>query len=559
VSTVLDRPATEPAPPEVASPRPVAVVAAVGRVEVRRMLRHPLTIVALLAGSWLFWQGISGELLSLPRAQVQMPLIVIPFAMVLFLLANAAETRARRNALEEYFASLPATATTRTAGLLAAVAIVAAGTLVVVALVTLALALAGGAGRVRAVEVLEPPAIVLLAGCAGIGLARVAPWIGVAPVALVGIAAWQIKWLSGGMWAGRSRWLAFFVNLPDSWLAVELMYRPIALHVGYLLSGAGLAAAIAIARRRRTPWRTGAVGAAAASGVVVTLLLMQPIPASFAAHQRNLTLGLPDDCTSESGVTYCWQPGYENWIDDWRRPVEGVLAAVPPEARPHDLVVEQHPPVPYPAAETPQARRMIDALKNGALDGRIIVGHRWSRGRPELSLALQVAARATGMPPTRHAPPDRGAPTCQVFDRARGITALWLAASATGDGAHEFRRILTDEQPWRTRSYEGPGGGWMEPPAYEFWTINYVQDSPTARVVNFGLRDGHYAGQLLERPRGEVAPLVARHWQTLTDPSTPARTAVRLLGLEELPSFEEVAGAAGGSDAFRPVDLPPCP
>ena len=183
-----------------------ADVRALARVEARRLLRHPVFLLGVLLTA----------VIAVPNAgangQAKLFILlgggVLPLAAGTFIAANLAALRSRRDGTDELFGALPRRGTTRTAAQLLAVA--AAVPVAVVLLAVLFVAFGAADGLVvghdgmrhvpAPVELAQGPLLVALLGAAGIALARVAPSVVVAPLALLGLLAAEVPltvWQSG--------------------------------------------------------------------------------------------------------------------------------------------------------------------------------------------------------------------------------------------------------------------------------------------------------------------------------------------------------------------------
>jgi hypothetical protein len=202
-------------------------------------------------------------------------------------------------------------------------------------------------------------------------------------------------------------------------------------------------------------------------------------------------------------------------------------------------------------------RRSLSATPQG-----IHPGLQWARGAPageyQLVLALEAAQHLTGMDtrfPLSRA--DRRAMSelvgkpkrlgrlgskmwhCYALERGRAIVALWLAAQATPETENAFRRALIGNTSSSLELYG------LADRSYEVTGEDYH--------VLWGSRDAHYAAQLLRRDEAEVRRLLAIQWDRLVDPSTGADAAAALLGLERLPSLENVLDRSPARLVYAPL------
>jgi hypothetical protein len=57
-------------------------------------------------------------------------------------------------------------------------------------------------------------------------------------------------------------------------------------------------------------------------------------------------------------------------------------------------------------------------------------------------------------------------------------------------------------------------------------------------ALDFANHEAYYAYQLLDLPDDEVATLILRNWDYLTDPTTDTREALQVFGLEPVPGYD---------------------
>lgn len=547
LETSLSR--TGPALTPASSGKEGAVVLALGRVEARHLLRHPL----FLAGAAL------GLLLSLPGPFLQAPVLhrddidtafwLLPLAGATLLVVNLAVLRARRHDTTELYESLPASPSARTGGhlvSLGAAAVVAA--LVVVAAVAYMVAL-GGIWAPSAAELATGPAIVVLAGALGVLAARWAPSPTVAPVLALGAVAASLS--------GSLGWFAPWIGIDT--MPRELFIRPAGWHLLYLLGVAGLVAVAALWRHGTTP-RLAVAGAAVVSLIAVTgVMQAQPPSASQqAAIAELVTSGEALACEARGAVEYCAFPAYGGWVERWAAVVEPVLQRVPAPLWDRGLVVRQRPGdyEVYNADISPSTRaRLFDEAGHPVAqpdDGSVSVGMRWGRGpslgRSQLVLALDTAAWAVGLPHVTGAYTVRDGggslletASCWSGGQARSVVALWLAGSATPATDAALRAVIAAE-PYA-----------FGPPAQ--YRLLFGQFSVSA-PIRWSKADTNYAAQLLDRPTDEVTALVNDHWDQLMDPTTTTDDLVALAGLGVLPTRAEPLPAAGVEGGGGGVDDP---
>lgn len=264
-------------------------VLALGRVEGRRLLRHP----AYLAGVLL-----SAVFLFLVSEQVgttqDVPYIVwtsvglYPVAAGTFLASFTATLRSRRHGTDELYDTAPQGAPTRVAGHLVAVLWGVAGGILLLAAAAIRHQLWAGVpvhfedGVAMAIpsllELAQGPAYILLLGGLAVALARWVPSLLALPLVVVALLVQFVT----GSWGvgGTARWFLPMVTheravgwvqvTPSSGYAVVEGFDVTSLswHVAYLVGLSVVVAAVALHRSGR---RSGLLLAMAATGVVVSL------------------------------------------------------------------------------------------------------------------------------------------------------------------------------------------------------------------------------------------------------------------------------------------------
>ena len=205
-------------------------LSALAFVEARRLLLHPF----LLAGAAL---SVVAIVASVPRegqlhSFLLMGLAVLPLALGVFVAANLAALRSRRDAAEELLDTLPRDARTRTGAQL--LAVLAAVPLAVVLLAAAYLLFDAGDGLVvsaigtrripATVELLQGPLLVLALGAVGVLLGRIAP---VTPLAMLLAVAIVFVEVPLAAWAPDTPWrwavplVSNIIAVPDGWTWCE--------------------------------------------------------------------------------------------------------------------------------------------------------------------------------------------------------------------------------------------------------------------------------------------------------------------------------------------------
>jgi hypothetical protein len=259
------------AAPDLGAGRGDRVAMALWPGETRRMLSSPIVIgafalTALISSRWgpTGIRGFDGLI----------------FGLFIFLAANLAALRTRRDRTEELCESLPADATARTGGLLLAMA----GPGLAVALLTAGV-WALNAGRIAAEEPLgiweaaQGPLLVVLFGMLGVALARWFPFLQAALPGVVGLAM-----VTGGLASScgaaarcSTVWLGLWVNraIDSGGTFVGIRAGSAGWHAVYLSGLIVVVAVLAVARDRRGPAQMAA-GAAGLGLVVISGFLQLP-------------------------------------------------------------------------------------------------------------------------------------------------------------------------------------------------------------------------------------------------------------------------------------------
>jgi hypothetical protein len=233
-----------------------------------------------------------------------------------FLVANLAAFRSERHETEELYEGLVATRGERTIGHLASVAWAMAAAAVVVLVEGAYLLVLRPVGLPNVFEVTTGLATVGLMGALGILLGRYVRSAVAAPVALVALASvWALISLHTEQASTPYKWLTPWVLAPTN---PELLVRPAALHLLYLVSLITLVGAVAVLRDGRRRARAIAIAAAMAVMVSGWAVTRPPSDAARAAIARLVQKPARfEECATLEGVRYCAYPGYRGWIGRW--------------------------------------------------------------------------------------------------------------------------------------------------------------------------------------------------------------------------------------------------
>ncbi|MGH8884847.1 MAG: hypothetical protein ACRDYX_06680 [Egibacteraceae bacterium] len=505
-------------------------------VEGRRLLRNPLMAVGVALSVYLYVRGIAwGQMPVLPRDDVRIGYALLPLAAATLLATNATALRSRRHGTDELYDTLPTTPVQRTAAQLLSTAGPVGLAALLVAVDVVYLVLLGGIGTPNPFELATGPVVVALAGVLGVLLARLAPWIGVAPVMLIGLAAlWYFPYLSYHLRQRVFTWHSFWAFPWFGTSGSEADGANVLVggwHLAYAGGLVALMACLALARhqvqvRLRTAVATVLALALTSSGAVAQA---RPLTAAQLIEEAQFASGAPGTqvCETHGRVEYCAWPTHVAWINRWRQPIDGVMRRLPAAVARRGLRVRQ---MALGASELCSNRsacrqQVAVAFDRAIASSDVRTTSSWPRGSgvggAELALAAAVGSWAVGL---RTAPPRDEPPICMPPDQARVIVALWLAGQSTPGAAASLRRVVRVDEgapALRPRLTLGPAAGTTQWPGPE----------------------AAYAVALLDRPAEEVAAQLQRDWVRLTSPGTPTAELVAAFGLQPLSSLGEPLAA----------------
>jgi hypothetical protein len=495
-----------------------SAVLALARVEGRRLLRHPITVVAVLflVGIWVsgWFTNEANQYPVLQDAdrdtQLGMMLLVGGAALVA---GNLAVLRAHRHGTTALSDVLVLPERLRTAAHLLAVLPLG----VLAAALTVArigvLSLAPAAGRPNPYELVAGPATVLLLGAFGVLLGRLTRSAIVAPLTLLAVLAVLIVVpLLAPTPGSPARWFQPVVPEGDAAFVmpapVYLMARPAGPHLVYL---AGLTALVAVAALVRGGLRTARTTIAAVVALAVTVAggIAQTAPPSRSIVQaRTAAAQHPSEhqtCRRIGHVDYCAFPGFAAWIPGWDAEVRGVLRRVPAAVAQRPLAVRQRIVVVRgDAMPVMTGTWQADDLAAGTPDA-VTVGTRWGDSRSAATLAALVAYRLVDgdQPPLDETPAVCG---------ARGALVGWLAGQAGTKSGTGLRLLAADQAHQR--------GGLL------------LLTAGSAAGLHLPARESALALALLDRPADEVGARVLRSWDELTAAGTSIDRAAEILGVQ---------------------------
>jgi hypothetical protein len=565
--------------------RGVRVALALGRVEARKLLRHPASIVGALLTLAVPVVASWREVPVLNRYDSLTAESLIPFGWGVLIAAHLGTMRAQRHRTTELFDSAVASRILITAGHLVTCAWAAVFASLLMLSELAYLKVIGGVTTPRLEVALAGPALIAFASAFGVALGRWAPRLFVAPLVLAGIVAICTA-LTTNTYAHPREFLSLWVpSEVVNGTVSEFSLRPYGWRLLYIMGLALLATAVAFAYHRRLRIVAVAVALLVATSAVFAgaHTMQEPSRATQVAAAEAAFEELRErTCREYASVRYCAFEGYESWIDRWRAPVEGVMAALPAEALPDDLLIAQLPgegQLYDDGANNVLVHRMRREINRGSFSSLTDVNpsFSWGRGadegRSEIALALMAATRATAIdtrfrlteadvagiqkPHKFELRPGRRYRYCMMLEQGRSIVALWLAAQATPRTETAFRAVYA-----RSPYVAGPDGGGTDYFEPQFWTLDeYLYETVGRTEVSWGTREAAYAVDLMKRDEAEVRAAIAADWAHLTDPATTTDEAAAALGLAPLPPLGEAIEKRGYFKNYRGVEqfgVPQC-
>ncbi|MFE9022042.1 hypothetical protein ACFYNL_26265 [Streptomyces sp. NPDC007808] len=513
-------PAPEPSPAHrVPAPPGDAARAqwALARFECARVLRHPsfLATVFLYLLLWAYEAWSDGQTGRYPVLQdedrhTQMPLLLL--AAGTLIATHLATTRMHRHGAQPLCGVLTLPLWRQTlAHLVAALPPAAVAAVLTGARIAYDASAPTAVGSPSPVELATGPVVVLLAGCAGVTLARFTPSAAAGPFAALLLGALVLGSaldVRGMKWVGP-------VGVESEFAAplpTDLMHRPALAHLAYLAAVTGVLVLLALVRSgaRALPTRA-ALAVLAVAAVATGAVQYRPLPDDLVARRADAEKHPGDHqrCRVADRVTFCAFPEFMNRTEDWEQVTDGILGKVPADERSGPYPVRQRlffggdrdgvtdaPPL--------QAWARDDARHR--TPGAVTVGTEWDTddigGTDMLGFAVRFADRA--VPGA-----DReGEPAAGMLCRARAVTVLWLAAQATPQTDEALRSLAR-------RSYGGISLATLG--SSQALSVN----DPEVQVVL----------DLLDRDATDVGRRLKDSWTALSDDRTSTAQAARLLGV----------------------------
>ncbi|MFC4505598.1 MULTISPECIES: ABC transporter permease [Streptomyces] len=431
------------------------------------------------------------------RATQPEPLL---FAIAVLVCVNAAVLRSRKHGTTQQFDVLAMEPWRRTVAHVLSVVPYAALTALLVAAEYLWEALKPGAiGHGSLGELAIAPLTIMLAGIAGVLLARLVP-SGFAPLVFV-IAFYMAMVVASdaaaeGKWWGWLSPLVFPAYFPGDPVPADLLGRPAGWHAVYLL---GLCAVLACVALLRSGGRTRAVKVVTAVALATTAAgVVGQLPHDKAALEaaRRAASETPEkvqSCTEYDGSKYCSFPEWSGVRDDWSAVVDRVQSLAGGKAATTALTVRQR-------IDTSGGVEADTYIEPATTPGQVTVGTRWGGNRvPEFAVGVATVL-VTGTEKS----------VLQDMCDARMVTIMWLVLGNDPSPAKTFQNVRLDDST--------EGSGLLLTP-----TDGIGMTANQSTVVN----------ELLERPHAEVAARVKEHWTELTSAATTTAQAARLLGVEQ--------------------------
>jgi hypothetical protein len=546
-----------------------------GRRESLWLARNPLVLAGLAVSAWLIWlnnripdRPYSEYGLGQPgfwwAADVSIVACLLAMAGGVLIASQLAAGRAKRDGMDQLYASYPTRATVRTGAHL----------LSVVGPVVLAASLTAGAvawldrqgtlGAPRLWVLGAGLLLICLAGSLGVALGnwRQHPMAGILTVLVLGLieidlvlsvanpihlpdgTAWLFPWSAPG----------FLLNLlpgvtvpypPQAHLAelTGLIVLAVVASLWPVLARRRVAAALAVAAVAVTSWSGWLAAKPVSASVLSTMAREVTRPADF------------QQCQLTDGVRYCYYPAFRPLMRQWAIPVDGVLRRLPRTSRPvltvrqvWDLDYFFIPPLLSPTGVTSNGfvpSRQGTAVTNFqqalSADANLIPGSspppvytngNWGTGNSlgvaQFGLAISTAEWATGLPTTgREASFDHtfadgasqsytGVLACVPVGQARQSIALWLAAGATAATRSAFAHT--------TAGSTQVGKQWVA-------TVTAPGSGPSAGLVATA-QGAALAAEMLRLPARTLQTALAARWRYWLSPHTTTAELAAALGLK---------------------------
>jgi hypothetical protein len=573
-----------------------------GRRESLWLARNPLVLAGLAVSAWLIWLNNRASHLPLRlngvgqpgfwwTADVSIAACLLAMAGGVLIASQLAAGRAKRDAMEQLYASYPTPAAVRTcAHLLSALGPVALAAVLTAAAVAW-LDSQGTLGAPRWWVLGAGLLLICLAGSLGVafGSWRLHPLAGILAVLVLGLIEIDLvlSWANPIHLPDGTAWL--FPWSAPGWLLNSLpgltVPYPPPVHLAEL---AGLIVLAAVASLWPVLGRRRVASALAVTAIAVSCwsgwLEARPVSATVLdAMAREVTQPAGfQQCQLIHGVRYCYYPAFGPIMRQWAVAVDGVLAPLPQASRPV-LTIRQIwdfdffiPPLLSPTGltsngwapsrqETAVANFEQDLQTNPSLlrsssDPPVYTDASWatgpSLGAAQFELAISTAEWATGLPTTGreasfdHTFPDgssqsyTGVLACVAVGQARQSIALWLAAGATPATRSAFAQATADStrggKQWvATVTVPGPGAsvGLVVTPGStqvgKQWvaTVTVPGSGPSVGLVATA-QGATLAAEMLRLPVRTVQRVLGHRWPYWLSPHATTAELAAALGLK---------------------------
>lgn len=485
-----------------------AAVFALARFEARELLLQiPVFCMFLIYVGFTGWQLFSGRegmddypvLQYADRGTQALPML--PAAAV-FICVNLAVLRSRRRHTDAQLDVLVMARWRRTvAHALSVVPFAVFTALVVTVKFTWLAFLPGAAGNGSVAELAVGPLTVLLAGCAGVLLARLIPS---GPLAALSVAGTYVLFTFAESSAGNPLWMRWLwpvvsesgsVPLPS-----DLLGRPALWHALYLAGLVVLLGCLAVLVSGGRAWLVKAVAGGAAALTLTGAVAQSAGDSSALVAARVRASATPErdqKCVERERATYCAFPEWTGWVGDWAGTVQRVRSLAGGAAGGVRLTVRQRV----------EARYGLDgdsAIDPSRTPDEVTVGTQWGGNRnPEFAVGVASVLVAGS---------EEGA---VEMCNARMVMVMWLALGADADPMTSLRDVRLSDTVSGSDTVLAP-------------TNPLSMTAEQTTVVR----------ELLQRPRYSVTAKVKANWTELTSPKTSTAQAARLLDVS-LPKREK--------------------
>jgi hypothetical protein len=528
---------------------PLRTVLSLTRVEAFLLARSILVLAGLLAGGALVWYEMhhSGEPLWWNTAW-QIGYGQLLLAMAVLIGAQLATGRARRDGMDDLYASFPTSAGTRTLAHLTGLAGAALPSLLLIGAATAAAELSGAAGSPSVATLAAGLLMVIAAGAVGVAIGTQFPH----PMAglIAALVLLLVPFSQSNSLSSAVVWVYAWM-LPDqlgSFPGPVPGYPPAGAHAAEMAGIAALAGIVALmVTTQRARLRAGLATAGVLTVAVVCLagaVQLQPIPTADLNH---LVSDIADPasvqhCTTNRHVQYCLYPGFGVQLPVLETAVDGVLAHVPAlPARPLTIaqtatinlsdgtLTDGHSKQQLAAWNSQLQRPRPPANASPALTIDEYVGS-WPAGGQNLTaarytLALAAAEWAVNLPPS-------GTRFCQPLNQAREAIAIWLAIQATQASAAQVQG---------GRLFIGSSPGQAGPPG-----------SPFSQLAPILSTTGDLLGEAMTRlPQAKVDQVIRASWSTWLNWHTTETQLAAALGIHvpRAPAQHTHTTTSGGQQA----------